>query len=138
MQEFLSSIAASDWLRAVGGLFALTLVAWTTNVVARRALLGLANRVASRTESIWDDRLIERRVFHHLANVAPALVTYAGIGLALGVAPDALADGGTLDLQAGSWEALVLTAATLVHRVSLALVVVALVNAASNTIAVPC
>ena len=91
MQDFLSSIAENDWLRAVGGLFALISLAWATNVVARRVFLGLVHRVASRTQSTWDDRIIERRVFHRLANVAPALVTYAGIGLALGVAPDALA-----------------------------------------------
>ncbi len=77
MQDLLSSIAANDWLRAVGGLFALTILAWATNVVARRVFLGLVHRVASRTQSTWDDRIIERRVFHRLANVAPALVTYA-------------------------------------------------------------
>ena len=129
MQDFLSSIAANDWLRAVGGLFALTLLAWVTNVVARRVFLGLVHRVASRTQSTWDDRVIERRVFHRLANVAPALVTYAGIGLALGVAPDALAGGPAVDLPSTSWEALVLTGATLVRRVSLAWVVVALTTA---------
>ena len=132
MQDFLSSIAANDWLRAVGGLFALTLLAWATNLVARRVFLGLVHRVASRTQSTWDDRVIERRVFHQLANVAPALVTYAGIGLALGVAPDALADGPTVDLPSTSWEALVLTGATLVRRVSLAWVVVALTTAAGG------
>ena len=129
MQDFLSSIAANDWLRAVGGLFALTLLAWATNLVARRVFLGLVHRVASRTQSTWDDHVIERRVFHRLANVAPALVTYAGIGLALGVAPDALADGPAVDLPSTSWEALVLSGATLVRRVSLAWVVVALATA---------
>ena len=132
MQDFLSSIAANDWLRSVGGLFALTILAWATNVVARRLTLGLIHRVASRTQSTWDDRLIERRVFHRLANVAPALVTYAGIGLALGVAPDALAEGPPVDLPSTSWEALVLTGATLVRRVSLAWVVVALSTAAAG------
>ena len=132
MQDFLSSIAANEWLRAVGGLFALTILAWATNVVARRVFLGLIHRVASRTQSTWDDHLIERRVFHRLANVAPALVTYSGIGLALGVAPDALAEGPPVDLQSTSWEALVLTGATLVRRVSIAWVVVALSTAAAG------
>ena len=132
MQDFLSSIAANDWLRAVGGLFALTLLAWVTNVVARRLILGLVHSVASRTQSTWDDRIIERRVFHHLATVAPALVTYAGIGLALGVALDTLADAPTVDLQSTNWEALVLTGASLVRRVSLAWVAVALAMAAGG------
>ncbi len=132
MQDFLSSIVANDWLRAVGGLFALTTLAWATNVVARRVFLGLVHRVASRTQSTWDDRVIERRVFHRLANVAPALVTYSGIGLALGVGPDALADGSAVDLQSTSWDALALTGAILVRRVSVAWVVVALTRAAGG------
>ena len=137
MQDFLSSIAANQWLRAIGGVFALTLLAWATNVVARRVFLGLVHRVGSRTQSTWDDRIIERRVFHKLANVAPALVTYVGIGWALGVGPEglgvgpeALAGAPAGDVQATGWEAFVLAGATVVRRVSLAWVVVALTTAA--------
>ncbi len=132
MQDFLSNLAANDWLWAVGGLFALTLLAWATNFIARRVILGLVHRVARRTQSTWDDRIIERRVFHRLANVAPALVTYAGIGLALGIAPDVLADGVARDVESTSWEALVLAVASLVRRVSIAWVVVALTTAAGG------
>ena len=130
MQDFLSSITANPWLRAAGGVLSLTILAWAGNVVARRVFLGLVHRVASRTRSTWDDRLIERRVFHKLANVAPALVTYVGIGWALGVGPDMLAEGPAVDLQATSREGLALAGAILVRRVSLAWVVIALTTAA--------
>ena len=132
MQEFLSSIAANDWIRAVGGLFALTILAWAANVVARRVFLGLVRRVASKTRSTWDDRLMERRVFHKLANVAPALVTYIGIGWALGVGADALADAPAVDLQATGWQGVALAGAIVVRRVSLAWVVIALTTAAAG------
>ena len=132
MQDLLSSIAANDWLRAVGGLLSLTILAWAANVVARRVFLGLVHRVASRTRSTWDDRIIERRVFHRLANIAPALVTYAGIGWALGVGPDALVDAPAVDLESASWEGLMLAGAILVRRVSMAWVVVALTMAAGG------
>jgi miniconductance mechanosensitive channel len=125
----LSNIVANDWLRAAGGLFALTILAWTANAVTRRVFLGLVHRLASRTRSTWDDRISERRVFHRLANVAPALVTYAGIAWALGVAPDALADVPAADLESTNRETLMLAVATLVRRVSLAWVVVALTSA---------
>ncbi len=104
----------------------LILLAWLTHVVARRVFLGLVHRVAQRTQSTWDDRLIERRVFHKLASVAPALITYAGIGWALGVGPDTLADALAADLQATSWDGYALAGAVLVRRVSLAWVVIAL------------
>ncbi|MEE8384996.1 MAG: mechanosensitive ion channel domain-containing protein [Dehalococcoidia bacterium] len=131
MQDFLSSIAENPWLRAVGGVLALTLLAWVANVVTRRVFLGLIHRVASRTRSTWDDRLIEQGVFHRLANVAPALVTYVGIGWALGVGPETLADAPAVDLEA-SREALALAGAILVRRVSLAWVVIALTRAAGG------
>ena len=129
MQNLLSSIGANDWLRAAGGVSVLILLAWLTNVVARRLFLGLVHRVAARTQSTWDDRLIERRVFHKLANVAPALVTYAGIGWALGVGPDTLA-GALVDLEETSWDAFALAGAVLVRRVSLAWMLIALTTAA--------
>ena len=129
MQDFLSNIVGNDWLRAAGGLVALTILAWAANVVTRRVFLGLVHRLASRTRSTWDDRISERRVFRRLANVAPALVTYAGIAWALGVRPDALADVPAAGLQSTSREALMLAVATLVRRVSLAWVVVALTAA---------
>ena len=129
MQDFLSDIVANDWLRAAGGLVALTILAWAANLVTRRVFLGLVHRLASRTRSTWDDRISERWVFHRLANVAPALVTYAGIAWALGVGPGTLADVAAADLQSTSRETLMLAGATLVRRVSLAWVVVALTTA---------
>ena len=129
MQDFLSDIVVNDWLRAAGGLVALTILAWAANVVTRRVFLRLVHRLANRTRSTWDDRISERRVFHRLANVAPALVTYAGIAWALGVGPGTLADVAAADLQSTSRETLMLAGATLVRRVSLAWVVVALTTA---------
>ena len=132
MQDLLSSIAANPWLRAVSGVLSLTLLAWATNFVARSIFLRLVHRVASRTQSTWDDRFIEQRIFHKVANVAPALVTYVGIGWALGVGPEMLADTPAVDLEATSQEGLLLAAAILVRRVSLAWVVIALTTAAGG------
>jgi miniconductance mechanosensitive channel len=134
MQDFLSSITANPWLRAVGGVLSLTLLAWATNAVARRVFLKLVQRVASRTQSTWDDRLIERRVFHKLANIAPALVTYVGIGWALGVGPELLADAPAVDPQGTSWEGIAVASAILVRRVSLAWVVIVLATVAGGVL----
>ena len=131
MQEFLLNITENLGLRATIGIVSLAALAWGANVVARRVFLGLVQRVASRTQSTWDDRLIERRFFRQLANVAPALVTYVGIGWALGVGPEALAGVSTVDVLTG-WDGFALSAAGLVRRVSLAWVVVALTRAAGG------
>ncbi len=133
MQNFLSSIGVNDGLRAAGGVLALILLAWVTNVVARRLFLGLVHRVAQRTQATWDDRLIERRVFHRLASVVPALVTYAGIGWALGVGPDTLS-GVSIELQETGWDGLAFAGAVLVRRVSLAWMLIALTTVAGGLI----
>jgi len=40
-------------------------------------------RVAKRTETDWDDILVEKKFFHRLAHFAPAIVVYLTIGVAL-------------------------------------------------------
>ncbi len=92
------------WPTVAGALAALAVLAWIANWAASRLFTGAVRRVASRTRSTWDDRLIERKVFARVAQVAPALVIYAGIGPALGVAgiDVAAADGG---LAAALWTA---------------------------------
>ena len=132
MQDMLTNLVANDSLRAVGGVLTLAMLAWAANIVTRRVFLTLVHRVASRTRSTWDDRITERRIFHQLSNVAPALVTYAGIAWALGVGSDALGGAPAADLQSTNWDSLMLAGATLVRRVSLAWVVVALTTAAGG------
>ncbi|MDA0312467.1 MAG: mechanosensitive ion channel [Gemmatimonadetes bacterium] len=129
MQDLLSNIAANEWLRAIIGLATLAILAWAANVVVRRIFLALINRVASKTAVTWDDRIIERRVFHRLANIAPALVTYAGIAGALAVSPEWLADVPPADVATAGWDALALTGAVLVRRVSVAWVMISLAMA---------
>ena len=89
MQNFFSNIVANDWLRASGGLLSLIVLAWMANIVTRRVFLGFSHKLMSRTRSTWDDRLFERRVFHQLASMAPALVVYVGIDWALSIGDSA-------------------------------------------------
>lgn len=76
----------SGWPAIAAAVAALIAVAWVANWTASRILTGAVRRVASRTRSTWDDRLIERKFFARMAHVVPALVIYAGIGPALGLA----------------------------------------------------
>lgn len=82
-----TALANHPWLSLLGATVVLLVVAWMANAVTRRIFLGLVRRVASRTRATWDDRLVERGVFHRVANLAPALVVFYGIGLALGITP---------------------------------------------------
>lgn len=91
-----------NWPWALGALAGLVLIAWIASRTAARLMNGAARRIAERTRSTWDDRLIERRVFVRVARVVPALIVYYGIGPALtmpeaGFAP---AEGAALALWA--------------------------------------
>lgn len=55
--------------------------AWLIHLIARRVVLALVQMVIKRTRTRWDDVLINRRVFHHLAHLAPAMLIYASAGL---------------------------------------------------------
>jgi miniconductance mechanosensitive channel len=109
-----------NWMTIVGLPVALVIVAWIGDRIARAVFNGVVRRVAKRTKSTWDDRLIEWKVFRRVAHVVPALILYYGIGPALGVDPLADPSDGTPAFLAA-----------LVARVSLAFIVVTLVLAAN-------
>ena len=58
------------------GILVAVVAAMVANLVSKRVLLRAVVKLAERTETNWDDVLTERRVFHRLAHIAPALVLY--------------------------------------------------------------
>ena len=53
------------------------------NVIAKRITLRGLTRIVVRTETRWDDILLERKVFTRLSHLAPAIVLYIMLPLAL-------------------------------------------------------
>ncbi len=88
-----NAIAQHPWLGLTGTLVGLTVLAWAANEITRRIFIRIIRRVTRQTRTTWDDRLFQRRVFARLAHLAPALVVYSGIGLALGIGPEEAAAG---------------------------------------------
>jgi miniconductance mechanosensitive channel len=69
---------------ARGILVVLALVlSFIANVIAKRITLRGLARVVVRTETRWDDILLERKVFTRLSHLAPAIVLYIMLPLAL-------------------------------------------------------
>ena len=66
------------------GILAVVVLAVIANFVAKRVLLRAVVTLAERTKTSWDDVLIERRVFHRFAHIAPALVLYFFAPVVLG------------------------------------------------------
>lgn len=73
----------ADWIKLAAVFILIALFAWVANFVAKRIILTVLLHIAKRSETLWDDILIERKVFHKLAHLAPALVIYYSIQLPL-------------------------------------------------------
>jgi miniconductance mechanosensitive channel len=61
-----------------GGVLAVLVLALVADLVAKRVLVRAVVGLTERTETQWDNVVAERRVFHRLAHLAPALVIYLG------------------------------------------------------------
>ncbi len=109
-----------NWTRIAISLVALAAAAWIADRLASRFLHRLLARITARTRSTWDDRIVEHKVIHRLAQVVPALVIFVGIGPALGIA-DAVAEGADPEFLLLAW--------TFVRRVAAAWIAVAVVRA---------
>lgn len=69
---------------------AIIVLAFLANWVTKRIFLSVVARVAKKTETVFDDILVERKVFHRLAHLAPLLVIYYSIALPLAEFPHLL------------------------------------------------
>ena len=111
-----------NWLGLIGGIAILIVVAWIVDWLTIRVLRGTIRRVAARTKSTWDDRVIERNIFARLAHAVPAVIIYYGIAPALRVSPTEVAAAGDM----------VALAAGVLQRVALAYIVLTAALAASS------
>jgi len=68
-------------LPPAAGLVALLVVAIIADLIAKRILVVAVRALVARSRATWDDALVSNKVFARLAQVVPALVVYAGIGL---------------------------------------------------------
>jgi miniconductance mechanosensitive channel len=75
----LSELWASAWLAQLGRFSALLAVATVAYFIARFWIVGLVRRLVSRTETTWDDALVQAEVFLRLAHFAPAIVAFYGV-----------------------------------------------------------
>lgn len=76
LEEFFVDLGApvevAEILDAVVLIALLGLLCVIADFIAKRILLATIKRLAKRTKSNWDDILVEKKVFHYLAHLAPA------------------------------------------------------------------
>jgi miniconductance mechanosensitive channel len=77
----------AEYIKLTAVFLCITLLAWIANYIARNIILSILSHIAKKSETLWDDMLINRKVFHKLAHLAPALVIYYTINLPLAEFP---------------------------------------------------
>jgi len=101
------------WVTQASMTLGLVLLALLAYLITVRVMRNVVRRIARRTSSTWDDRIIDRKVLSRLAYALPATILSSGIVRALGLTPAEAA-------EAASTLAI---AALVVQRVSFAVVV---------------
>jgi miniconductance mechanosensitive channel len=71
------------WINLLFGLIMIWLLAWIIDFVARKLFIKIIHKLASKTTTTWDDNLVEKRFFHRIAHIIPAVFVYFSIGLVL-------------------------------------------------------
>ena len=66
----------SNWMAKLIVISGTLVVAIVAYLVTRQVLLAAIRRMAARTRTHWDDRLVERGFFSRLALLVPAAVVY--------------------------------------------------------------
>jgi miniconductance mechanosensitive channel len=78
MEQWLLAQGAPDnWSNGISigiGLVVLAVLAWATNLIAKRIILRFVQIAVKRSRVEWDDVLVETGVFTRLSHLAPALV----------------------------------------------------------------
>ena len=79
-RDWLADLGASEWL--IGAttitvdLLTLALIAFITDLIARKVLLTIIARFVKRSKTKWDDYFYERKVFRNVAHLLPAILVY--------------------------------------------------------------
>ncbi|MCK4426621.1 MAG: hypothetical protein KAV69_07710, partial [Deltaproteobacteria bacterium] len=81
LERIFSLLKNSFSLEKLVLILGLLLVCFVSYYVIRRFLIQGLHYIFRRTEYKWDDILIEKGVFNHLAYLAPAIVLYYGVHL---------------------------------------------------------
>lgn len=79
------------WFPQLGRALLLLLGAFAAYRITVAILRNGIRSIAGRTESTWDDRIIERDVLTRLSRAVPAVILYWGLGPALELTPEEIA-----------------------------------------------
>jgi miniconductance mechanosensitive channel len=70
----------ANTVNIIFGFFIIVLLAWLADIVTRKVIVVVISRMVARTRTLWDDILLEKKVFTKIAHLAPAIVLWYSVG----------------------------------------------------------
>jgi miniconductance mechanosensitive channel len=80
LQDWGLTSAQANAVNIAVGVLMILILAWLSDVVTRKVVIMLITRMVAKTKTIWDDILLEKKVFDKLSHLAPALVLWYSVG----------------------------------------------------------
>jgi miniconductance mechanosensitive channel len=69
------------------GILNVLILAWLADIITRKIIIVIISRVVARSKTVWDDILLEKKVFKMISHLAPALVLWYSVGHVLSQYP---------------------------------------------------
>lgn len=83
LQKIGLSLQFAQFTKVTTSIFAIIIFAIVANWIAKKIIVTGLSAITKRTKNTWDDFLVQRKVFHTLSHLAPALIIQLTIGIAL-------------------------------------------------------
>jgi miniconductance mechanosensitive channel len=87
IQHFLQSrgldTGQAQTINIAFGIFFILMLAFLSDILTRRVIILVISRLVIRTRTIWDDILLEKKVFSRMSHLAPAVVLWYSVGYVL-------------------------------------------------------
>jgi miniconductance mechanosensitive channel len=83
LQRWGVSAIQAEMVNILFGIFFILLLAFLSDVLTRKVIVLILHRLVARTKTVWDDILLEKKVFNRLSHLAPALVLWFSVGYVL-------------------------------------------------------
>lgn len=80
LQGWGMSASQANLVHIAFGVFNILLLAWLSDIITRKVIIVVITRMVAKTRTIWDDILLEKKVFKRLSHLAPAIVLWYSVG----------------------------------------------------------
>ena len=74
--EFNMDITWAGYLSLIIMVLFILLVCIIANFISKKVVIRVITKIVQNTKFRWDDMLLERKVFHRLSHIVPAIIIY--------------------------------------------------------------